>query len=254
MTNRKRNGLDSEILVKEAMYGENSTDVELIGNHNMSAEVLAKSVLDMETLRNEMKAIQKPDRYEHTLGVAYTAACLAGVYRVDAAKALRAGLLHDCAKCMEDAQLLSQCEQLDLNISESERRQPFLLHAKLGAWLAKEKYGETDIDILHAILYHTTGRPKMSMLEKIVFVADYIEPGRNRAPFLHEIRILAFSDIDKALVKILEDTLEYLNKKGAEIAPETKITLDYYKNYERDEEDYDGVQRNGEACSCSFRG
>jgi predicted HD superfamily hydrolase involved in NAD metabolism len=82
-----------------------------------------------------------------------------------------------------------------------------LLHAKVGSFLAKEKYGIEDEDVLNAIRYHTTGRPCMSTLEKILYIADYIEPGRKHASNLLQIRRMAFQDLDKTLFKILEDTL-----------------------------------------------
>ena len=182
----------------------------------------------MEDLRKAMKKAQDDERYEHTLGVAYTAACLATLYDVDVKKATIAGLLHDCAKCIDSDKKLSLCEKYSMEVSDIERRNPSLLHAKLGARLAKEKYDEKDEDILNAIENHTTGRADMSILEKIIFVADYIEPGRNKAPDLYEVRKMAFSDIDKALVKILQDTLAYLERKGEEIDPATRATLDYY--------------------------
>lgn len=183
----------------------------------------------MEDLRLAMKRVQDASRYEHTLGVAYTAACLAGVYGIDTRKAIRAGLLHDCAKCMSDLETISLCKEYGIVISEVEMRNPSaLLHAKLGAKLAFDKYNEKDEDVLRAIEYHTTGRPNMSMLEKIIFVADYMEPGRDKAPNLYEIRKVAFHDIDKALVTILQDTLEYLSCKNKEIDPATKRTLEYY--------------------------
>ena len=182
----------------------------------------------MEDLRKAMKKVQDDERYEHTLGVAYTAACLATLYDVDVEKATTAGLLHDCAKCMDSNKKLSLCKKYGIEVSDIEKRNPSLLHAKLGARLAREKYDEKDKDVLNAIENHTTGRENMSMLEKIIFVADYIEPGRNKAPDLYEVRKMAFSDIDKALVKILQDTLMYLERKGEEIDPATRVTLDYY--------------------------
>lgn len=109
-----------------------------------------------------------------------------------------------------------------------ERKNPFLLHAKVGAYLAREKYGIKDPDILNAIQNHTTGRKNMSLLEKIIFVADYIEPGRKHAPNLAEVRKLAFMDIDRALLMILRDTLQYLKASGGDIDPMTEETWRYY--------------------------
>ena len=184
----------------------------------------------MEALREKVKSVQDAERFEHTLSVAYTAACLAGVYNVDVYKALRAGMLHDCAKCIPDNVLMKMAVEHNIPCSETEKKIPFLLHAKVGAELAKEQYSENDDDILNAIRYHTTGRPGMSMLEKIVFVADYMEPFRNKAADLDVIRKLAFTDIDTAIVKILHGTLAYLRKKGGEVDPSTEKTLQYYIN------------------------
>ena len=102
------------------------------------------------------------------------------------------------------------------------------MHGKAGAVLAKEKYDVEEENILNAIYYHTTGRPGMSQLEKIIFIADYMEPGRKNAPNLALIRKMAFDDLDKTLCKILQDTLTYLKKSGGEIDPSTEITWNYY--------------------------
>jgi len=89
---------------------------------------------------------------------------------------------------------------------------PSLLHAKVGGFIAMETYKVDNSDIINAILNHTTGRPEMSLLEKIIFIADYIEPGRKQAPNLTEVRKMAFMDLDKTMLKILGDTLAYLKE------------------------------------------
>lgn len=188
-----------------------------------------KKADNMKQLRKAMKKAQDSKRYEHTLGVAYTAAALAMRYNVSIKDAQTAGMLHDCAKCLSDEKRLSVCEKQHIPVTEVERRNPFLLHAKVGAYLAEKKYGVRDSDILNAIQYHTTGRKNMSLLEKIVFISDYIEPGRKQAPNLQEIRQLAFIDIDKAMIRILEDTVAYLKEGNREVDPATEDTLNYYK-------------------------
>jgi predicted HD superfamily hydrolase involved in NAD metabolism len=169
----------------------------------------------IESLRKDVKRALKSDkmRFRHTIGVADTSACLASRYGVDMQKAYISGLLHDCAKCVPDEQKITECEQNNIEITKSEYESPYLLHSKLGAFYADVKYGIKDEDILGAIKWHTTGHPDMTMLEKIVFVADYIEPYRNKAANLDTIRYLAFTDIDKAVLQILNDTINYLNKK-----------------------------------------
>lgn len=174
-----------------------------------------------------MEKVQDAKRFAHTLGVEFTAAALAMRYQADVTDAQIAGLLHDCAKCLTDEKRVDICEKHQIPMTEIERRNPFLLHAKVGEYLAREKYGITNPDILNAIRFHTTGRENMSLLEKIVFIADYIEPGRRQAPNLADIRQLAFTDLNAAMLKILEDTLSYLKATGGELDPMTEITYEY---------------------------
>lgn len=179
-------------------------------------------------IRKAMEKNLDPKRYEHTLGVEYTAAALAMRYDAPILNAQIAGLLHDCAKCMSNEKRISICEKNHISISEIEKRNPFLLHGKVGAFLARTEYGVEDQDVLNAIWNHTTGRPGMSLLEKIVFIADYIEPGRKQAPNLQEIRRMAFVNLDCTLIKILEDTIAYVKETEADIDPMTSKTYEYY--------------------------
>lgn len=167
-------------------------------------------------------------RYNHSLGVAYTASCLAMKYDVDINKAYLAGILHDCAKNLSDDKRLELAQRYDIFVSKVEKENPFLLHGKIGALIAKKKFKIEDEDILNAISFHTTGRPSMSTLEKIIYISDYIEINRIQATNLNIIRKLAFEDLDLCLIKILEDTLNYLKNKNACIDPETQKTYDYY--------------------------
>lgn len=188
--------------------------------------------MNRREIKEQLKQKLKPGRYEHTLGVEYTSACLAMRYDYPMEKADIAGLLHDCAKCLSDEEKLLMCRERKIPISEAEEKNPGLLHAKLGASLAKELYGIEEEEILSAICCHTTGKPAMTLLEKIVFVADYIEPNREHAPSLEKLRKLAFQDIDQCLLLILEQTLDYLKKTGAKIDPMTEETYQYYKRQE----------------------
>lgn len=191
---------------------------------------------NLAKLRKEMEQTLERKRFEHTLGVAYTAANLAMVHGVSVEKALTAGMLHDCAKCMSHHKQISLCKKNKMVLSEieTENHSP-LLHAKAGSCLARKKYGVADEEILQAISYHTTGRPNMSPLEKIIYIADYIEPGRERAKRsyadvqnLQEVRKMAYQDLDKTLCKILSDTLDYLSRKGGRIDSMTRDTYEYY--------------------------
>ena len=120
----------------------------------------------------KLKKYLDKDRYRHTLGVMYTAAALAMAHDHDMEQAQMAGLLHDCAKCIPNKKKLKICKKQNIRISSAEKSSPFLLHAKLGAYIAKEKYQIEDEEILSAIRWHTTGKEAMSELEKIVYIAD----------------------------------------------------------------------------------
>ena len=183
---------------------------------------------DFNKMQKKLAKYLDEDRYNHTLGVMYTCAALAMVHGCNMKDAQAAGLLHDSAKCIPNKKKLKMCEHNKIPVTEFEKGHPFLLHAKLGAYLAEEKYGIKDSEILSAITYHTTGKPEMRVLKKIVYIADYIEPNRDQAPHLDKIRQMAFTDLDQCLLMILKQTLEYLESKGAEIDPMTLETYQYY--------------------------
>ena len=175
-------------------------------------------------------------RFDHTIGVSYTAAAMAMRYGLNVDRAARSGLLHDCAKYMTDDELIEKCTKYGIECSETELRNGYLLHAKLGAYLSKEKYGIEDEEICSAVRYHTTGKPAMSVLEAIVFTADYIEPGRKVLPNFKLIRSMAFVDLDEAVYLILKNTLSYLNdEKEAEQSQKEidKHSVEAYKYYKK---------------------
>ncbi len=186
--------------------------------------------MDRLEMREKLKEKLAAKRFEHSLGVEYTAGTMAFMYGIDYEKALIAGLLHDCAKYVSNDKKISKCEKRGIPISECEYKNPELLHAKLSAVYAKEKYGVTDEDILSAITYHTTGRPAMTTLEKIVYIADYIEPNRTELPEMDIIRQEAYSDLDQCLLHILHNSVHYLCKKGAAVDPITNKTYEYYSH------------------------
>lgn len=168
-------------------------------------------------IRKHLKKKLDPGRFEHTLGVAYTCQALAMRYEYDLHKAELAGLLHDCAKRFDNEAMLDKCIRHGIPMTDGEVRDPSLLHAKLGAWYAREKYGVEDEEILNAIACHTTGKLKMTLLDKILYVADYIEPGRYKAAELPKMRKLAFIDLDLACLSIMESILKYLESTNCPI-------------------------------------
>lgn len=190
---------------------------------------MEKVVYDLQKMEKKLKKYLDRNRFIHTQGVMYTCVSLAMVHDIELDKAQVTGLLHDCAKCIPNDKKLSICKKNRIPVSELEAENPFLLHAKLGAYLAEKKYHVSDREILSAITCHTTGKPMMSTLEKIVFVSDYIEPHRNKAPNLSQIRKMAFIDLDECVYLILRDTLHYLNNNPKTIDTTTEDAFIYYK-------------------------
>ncbi len=178
--------------------------------------------------RKHLKKKLGSERFEHSLSVSYTCMALAMRYGYDIRKAELAGLLHDCAKRFTDEELIERCKKHGIGLTKGMCSAPAVIHAIYGAWLAEHKYGIDDPEILSAIAAHTTGKADMSMLDKIVYIADYIEPRRDKAANLPEMRVLAFEDLDDAMYRILKGTLDYLGKKGADIDPMTKEAYEYF--------------------------
>lgn len=158
-------------------------------------------------------------RFEHTMRVAETAKELAHLYHVDLQKAELAAILHDYAKDFP----VNKLKQIlmeghfpqDLLHYDKE-----LWHGPVGAYILRTEYGISDTDILHAVRFHTTGRSKMSKLELIIYVADYIEPGR-QFPAVHEVRTIAQEDLFKAAWAVSRNTIQFLLKKNTLVYPDT---------------------------------
>lgn len=199
--------------------------------------------LSMQEIKKNLKKLLSDHRYEHTLGVAETAREMAEAFDSDPDQAYLAGLLHDCAKHYTGEELLHLSRMAGLPVTEAEEKSPFLLHAKLGAYYARERYRVKDEDILNAIRYHTTGRPGMSLLEKIIYAADYVEPGRDEAPHLKQLRRLSRKDIDETVYRIAADTWDYLQKKGRPVDPASEATLNYYRQRHEEREAYRSLRK-----------
>ena len=150
-------------------------------------------MLPVETMQEKLQSALSVKRYIHTMGVAEEAVKLAEIYGTpqDQQKARVAGLLHDCEKDYPEAMRLRFCKEYKVKMDEIMEKQTDLIHPFLGAEVARREYQVTDEDILNAIRYHTTGRAGMSLLEKIIFIADYIEPNREKFDGLEEARRLA---------------------------------------------------------------
>lgn len=185
-------------------------------------------MMKMDQIREDLKTRLSPERFEHTISVMYTAASLAMCHKGDINNALLAGLLHDCTKYMTREEHIALCESAGVALTDIEKQNKHLLHSKTGAIAAELTYGVTDSDILNAIRHHTTGRGEMSLLEKIIFTADYIEPTRRGLKGMDEVRYLAFTDLDQCICRISGNTLDYLHAIKAPVDQRTQETYDYY--------------------------
>lgn len=176
--------------------------------------------MDIEKIKIKLENVITPQRFIHSLNVMHTAVKLASFYCEDKDKIRIAGLIHDCARDIPDEQILNLCETYEVETDPIYRRQPKLLHGPLGSVLARTEFDIKDETVLHAIKCHTTGTENMSMIDKILFVADYIEPDRS-FPGVNEVRRLAFKNINKALLLSLDRTIKFIVTKGGLIHPET---------------------------------
>ncbi len=187
-----------------------------------------------EDIHNRLKNQLKPKRFQHTMGVVDTAVRLAKKWGCDLQEARLAALLHDCAKHVDNDSKQAICAKYGVKINNVEVLNPELLHAKAGALKAFEEYNIHNESILSAIYYHTTGRPDMSLLEQIIFVADYIEPGRKHSKKLPKYHKMAKKDLNMVTACILNDTVAYLDEQAQNnhvIDPLTKETYEFYKKY-----------------------
>lgn len=160
------------------------------------------------------------NRYNHSLSVMKVAMKLADTYGADIEKAKIAGLLHDCAKYNDNTYLLKRLKDSDIILDNIMLNNTELIHGPLGAVIAEKEYHIKDMEILDAIRYHTTGRANMTLLDKIIYLADYIEPGR-KFPGVDKVREISYVNIDKALIRALNNTIRYLIDLNKEIHPDT---------------------------------
>lgn len=167
------------------------------------------------------------ERFEHSLRAEKIAVALARKYGVSIKKASQAALLHDYARKFERKELLKQARRFKLKLDPVSVFEPKLFHAELSALLAKRDFGINSKEILGAIKKHTLGAPRMSKLDKIIYLADHIEEGRNFSG-VKSIRSLAVRDLDKAIAESTSNKLKYLLKKGLPIHPGTIKTRNYY--------------------------
>lgn len=191
--------------------------------------------MTIQQIHDRLKEVLSPKRFKHSLGVMETAVKLAAQNGVDTKKAELAGLLHDCAREMTVEDILKICRQNNIEVDDISLIQPKLLHGPAGSIVAREVYGIEDEEILNAIYCHTTGRRNMSTLDKIIFLADYIEPGRD-FPGVDKAREAVFEDLDKGMVVSLTGIIKHLVEKRGLIQIDTIDTWNFIINSYREKE------------------
>ena len=179
--------------------------------------------LPMEALEPIVISLLNPNRVRHVLGCRDTAVALAKRWSADVNDAARAGILHDITKAIDGPLQLTLCDAYGKLLDDFSKRYPRTLHALTGSMVAQRIFGENE-NVVSAIEFHTTGKANMTLLQKIIYVADYMEPNRD-FPGVEQLRELAFTDIDAALKLGLEMTLEHLNEQGAEVSPASQNAL-----------------------------
>ena len=167
-----------------------------------------------------LKSKLTPERYVHVLSVRELALDLAKKYEADLQKVNLAALLHDCAKWMRTSEQYKAAASYEIELDEIERYNPSLLHALIGVEFAVSHFNVDNPEILNAIRIHTTGSGKMTLIDKILYVADFAEPERNHAE-AHTVRELAYQDLNKAVFEVSRYKIEHLLAKGVLIHPHT---------------------------------
>ena len=239
------NGAEVE-LVENPVINISSTQMRRLLAFRCAGEFLPEGVLDyirenrlydtrapwknlpMEELESIVIRLLNPNRVNHVLGCRDTAVKLAKHWGADVTDAARAGILHDITKAIDGPLQLTLCEAYGKILSDFSRRYPKTLHALTGSLVAERIFGENE-NVVSAIEHHTTGRADMTLLEKIIYLADYIEPNRT-IPGVEELRRLSYTDLDAAMKLGLEMTLEHLNRQGAEVSPASQEALAWLNN------------------------
>ena len=185
--------------------------------------------LELPELRACSYSMIRHKRVAHVMGVEEEAVRLAKFWGADPELARHAGILHDCTKYLELAPQLHLCEKYGILLDDLEQKAVKLLHSKTGACIAKYIFGEPD-EVYEAIFWHTTGRTNMTLLDEILYMADYIEPNRD-FDGVEELRRLAYTDLDQAMLLGVESTIQEMEQRGVPIHKNTLAARDWLKKH-----------------------
>ena len=195
---------------------------------NRVIEFMGSGTMDILAMEKKLKGMLTPKRYQHSIGVMETAVEMAEIFGVDVEKARLAGLLHDCAKDIDKDEMLRLCKEMNIPLDPVKREQRSLIHADLGAKMLETEFGITDPDIISAVKYHTLGRENMTDLEKILYLADCIEPNRSHYEGLEELRQLARTNLDCAMLAAIDRSVDYVLHRHRKLHSQTLVTQQYF--------------------------
>jgi len=185
--------------------------------------------LPFEQLKEASLSLHKPKRTAHAVGCCETAQKLAERWGESVEDAARAGILHDVTKILDGGEQLILCERYDILLDDFYRKNDKLLHAVTGAAVAERLFGESE-KIRDAIRWHTTGKPDMTTFEKIIYLADLLEPTR-AFPGVEELRKLAMEDLDRTMLLALERSVQFVEEGGSLLHPDSVNALKWQRNY-----------------------
>ena len=200
---------------------------DYIREHGLYGTGRDRKNLSMEELEAEVVSLLNPNRVAHVLGCRDCAIELAKLYGENEVDAARAGLLHDITKAIDGPLQLTLCAEYGIVLDTFSRSFPKTLHALTGSLVAERIFGENE-NVVSAICHHTTGRADMTLLEKIIYIADYVERNRD-FPGVEEMRAMAYTDLDKAVLMGLESAVAHVKRQGQGLAPATMEALEYLK-------------------------
>ena len=184
--------------------------------------------LSLEELEQEVITLLNPNRVAHVLGCRDCAVELAKRYGENEVDAARAGLLHDITKAIDGPLQLTLCAEYGIVLDTFSRSFPKTLHALTGSLVAERIFGENE-NVVRAICHHTTGRADMTLLEKIIYIADYVERNRD-FPGVEDMRAMAYTDLDKAVLMGLQSAVAHVRRQGQGLAPATLEALEFLEN------------------------
>ena len=221
--------IDGKKIYRKSHYFMENVNINIDAKKELALIEEKEYLEKIKSIRKHLKEHLQDNRYEHSISVSFSAIALAMAHGYDLQAAELAGLCHDCAKFMGKKELISACEREHIPLLPEYIAAPQVLHGIYGATYARKHFQIHNEEILSAIYYHTIGKPAMSLLEKMIYLADYIEVRRGYREELEEVRRVAFTNLDEAMYLALSQTIQYVEEKGQPLCSSSLEAFRYYK-------------------------